>query len=532
MKLKKEFILILLILLLGAFLRLFKVGEIPPGVTLDEMGYIFNSYSIAHTGKNVFGEFFPYLTWMVPNGFPFMPVPIYLSIPVHLIFGLSATSGRLMSSILGIIDIYLLYLLVTQIFKNRTFALLSALFLAISPWHLHFARSAYDHNFALFFYLLGTVLFVEEIKKEKPPILSIASFFLAIFSYRGMSIIALPLFALLFWYGWQVLRAARKQLTIFLVGILLIISSLFFVALKYGDSYTTEGKFIFTNPQIQSDVKKQIEEAEGPLVIRRFFLNKPFFVLSTFRENYLRGYSFDFLFLHTEGSQIYSIWPRGRVYFVDLFFIILGLVFIFKNYKKEALFITGLLLISGLPAAVGGSPFSARNFLMSAVLPIFTTGGILFIYNLKLFKNYKKILATVLILIYGYALSSYLFDYYERYPKIGGEAWGKSFKDLSFKILENKNKYEKIIIGPTTHGDFVEFAFYAKLRPEEVQNVWLKSQRKHTGPFTYKNIYFAPECLKIQETNTLFITPSNCRKEEPVDIIKDSFGNDVWKIYK
>lgn len=529
---KQGFILLLLILLLGAILRLYKLGIVPPGITLDEMGYIFNSYSIIYTGKNVFGQFLPFLTWMVPNGFPFMPVPIYLSAPIFWVFSLSATSARLVSAILGIADIYLLYLLVNQVFRKKSLALLSAFFLAISPWQLHFARSAYDHNYALFFYLLGMILFIYEIKKNRMPILSVLSFLLAVFSYRGMSILALPLFALLFWYGYGVLIANRKQLTLFLIGALLVVLSLFLVSLKYGDSYTAEGKAIFVNPQIQSSVQKQIEEAQGPLFLKRFFLNKPLYIVSTFRENYLKGYSFDFLFLHTEGSQIYSIWPRGRVYFTDLVFIVLGFGFLFKNYKKEALFITGLFLISGLPGAVGGSPFSARNFLMSAILPVITAGGILFIYNLRSFKNHKKVLLVIFVFIYSYALSSYLFDYYQRYPKIGGEAWGKSFKDLSNKILENSNKYGKIIIGPTTHGDFVEFAFYAKLKPEEVQNVWLTSGKKHTGPFNYKNIYFVPECIKVQEENTLFITPSNCRKEKPADVIQDSFGNDVWRIYK
>jgi len=537
MVLKKEFIPILLILLLGTILRLFKLGAIPPGVTLDEMGYIFNSYSIAQTGRNVFGEVLPFLTWMVPNGFPFMPVPIYLSAPIYWIFDLSATSGRLMSSILGIIDIFLIYLLVFQVFKNRTFALLSSLFLAISPWHLHFTRSAYDHNYALFFYFLGTVLFIYEIRKKRLPIFSVISLLLAVFSYRGMSIILIPLLILLFWYGWQVLKATRKQITAFLIGSIVIVLCLFFVSLKYGNAYTAEGKLIFTNPQMQNYIDGESREAEGPLWLKRFFLNKPTQILNRLRENYLRGYSPDFLFLYTEPSQIYSIWSRGRIYFIDLIFIVLGIAFIFSKFKKEALFIIALFLISGLPGAVGGSPFSARNFLMSVILPIFTAGGTLFLYNLKLFKKYKnlkykKLLVICIILLYAYSLSSYLFDYYFRYPKIGGEAWGKSFKNLSYKILENKEKYEKVIIGPTTHGDFIQFAFYAKLKPSEVQEIWKNSPKLHSGPFIYKNIHFVPDCLKKVDRGTLYITPGQCIKEKPIDIVKDSFGNDIWRFYK
>lgn len=537
----KGFIFLLLVLFTGAVLRFFKLGEVPSGITLDEMGYIFNAYSISQTGKNVFGEFIPFLTWMVPNGFPFMPVPIYLSAPVFWVLNLSSFSGRLMPALLGVIDIYLLYILVNQIFKNKSLAFLSAFFLAISPWHLHFARSAYDQNYSLFFYLLGIVLFVHEITKKRLPVFSVLSFLLAVFSYRGMSIIAIPLFILLFWYGKQVLKAKARQMTFFVLGCLFVVFLLIFVSAKYGDSYTAEGKAIFTNSNLEKDVKNRIDEAEGPLLLRRFFLNKPTFVLDKLRENYLKGYSPDFLFLYTEPSQIYSIWSRGRIYFLDAVFIVLGFFFLFSRFKKEALFAVFLFLISGLPGGVGGFPYSARNFFMSLILPILTASGVLFLYNLKAFRNYKKILIALLVFIYGYLLSSYLFDYYLRYPKIGGEVWGKSFKDLSYKILQNKDRFDKIIIGPTTHGDFVEFAFYSKLKAEDVQSVWLKSSKRHTGPFNFQNIYFVPECLKTQKENTLFvgesfrtlfITPSNCRNEKPTDTIKDSFGNDVWRIYK
>ena len=532
MTLKKEFIPILLVILLGALLRFFKLGDVPPGLTLDEMGNVFNSYSISQTGKNVFGETLPFLTWMVPNGFPFMPTSIYTSVPVFWLFDLNSVTARLIPAILGILDIFLVYALALLVFKNRIFALLSAFFLAISPWHLHFARSAYDHNFALFFYLLGTVLFIYEVKKKRLPIFSIISFLLAVFSYRGMSIIAFPLFIALFWYGWKGLSATRRQLMIFLLGSLFVIFCVLGVSLKYGRSYTAEGQLLFANPEMQTYLDTQIREAEWPLTLRRFFLNKPTYILNKFRENYLRGYSPEYLFLYTEPLQIYSIWSRGRIYFIDVAFIILGVAFLFAQKKKEAIFITALLLIAGLPGGIGGFPISARNFFMSAILPIFTAGGMLFLYQQNVFRKTKKLLVIAFILLYGYALSSYLFDYYGRYSKIGGESWGKSFKDLSFKILENKDKYGKIVIGPTTHGDFIQFAFYAKLSAEDVQKTWLKSPRLHGGPFIYRNIQFVPECVVKKEESVLFITPDNCRKEKPIETIKDSFGNDIWKLYK
>lgn len=529
---KKEFIPILLILLLGAALRWFKLGIIPPGVTLDEMGYIFNSYSIAQTGKNVFGEFLPFLTWMVPNGFPFMPIPIYLSAPIFWFFGLSATSGRLLSSLLGVTDILLIYLLVLRLFKNRTLALISSLFLAISPWHLHFSRSAYDFNYAFFFYLLGIVIFLYETSKNKLSLFSTFFFLLAVFSYRGMNIILIPLYIILLWYRYDFFKANREKFVFFLTGLLVIIFSLLLLSLKYGNAYTAEGQALFTNPKIQEYVDSQSRDAKGPLFLKRLFLNKPTQILDNFRENYIRSYSPEFLFLNTEPSQIYSIWSRGRIYFIDSLFIVLGIAFILMKKKREGFFVLGLLLISALPGGIGGQPFSARNFFMASILPILSGGGVLFLCNLKTFEKYKKVLVIFIVLIYTYALASYLFDYYLRYPKIGGEAWGESFKTLSSKIIKNENKYQKIMVGPTTHGDFIQFAFYAKLKASEVQDIWEKSPKLHGGPFNYKNIYFIPDCLNKLDKNTLFISPAKCIDQKPFDVIKDGAGNDVWRLYK
>lgn len=81
MNLAKPKIILIIIVTTASFLRFWQLGFVPVGVTHDELGYIYNSYSISQTGKNVFGEFLPFLTWLNIGGFPFLPVPIYISVP-------------------------------------------------------------------------------------------------------------------------------------------------------------------------------------------------------------------------------------------------------------------------------------------------------------------------------------------------------------------------------------------------------------------------------------------------------------------
>lgn len=528
------------ILFVASFLRFWQLGIVPVGVTHDELGYIYNSYSISQTGKNVFGEFLPFLTWMSKGGWPFLPIPIYFSIPFFWLFGLSATVGRLPSALLGVMDLLLLYILVKQIFNKTGLALLAAFFLAISPWHLHFSRSAYDPNFALFFYLLGIVVFIYEIKCKKLPLFSSLSFLIAIFSYRGTNIILLPLAIALIWYAIAVLKITKKQLVTFSLGILFIVLSVFFTIVVSGKAYIAEA-FSVNNTKMQEEIDVFIREAQGPLVIRRLFLNKPMYIINKLRENYLRGYSPEFLFLYTEPSKIYSIWSRGRIYFIDLVFIMLGIVYLYSLNKKAAIFVTLMVLIGGLPGMIGGSPYSARNYLISAFPPIFSAGGIIFLLKNDFLKRIRILIIFILALTYTYLLGSYMFDYYGRYALYGGEAWAKSLKDISLLIADNKKKYDKIIVGQASFGDLIQYAFYTKVNPSDVQKAWRQRQKGANESLSIDSATFTVACLEnktggmpafSEYKSVLYIIHDGCIKTAtPSGFIKDYAGNTVWKIY-
>ncbi len=529
----KKHLFLIGILLLAAFLRLWQLGIIPVGVTHDEMGYIYNAYSIATTGNNVFGQHIPLFTWMVTNGFPSMPATMYLSVPFFWILPLSATAGRLPGALLGVIDVFLLYLVVKNLFANKPLALLSALFLAISPWHIHFSRSAYDINIAFFYYLFGTTLFLYANKKIWMLLLSIVFFLFAVFSYRGMSIIAFPLLITLLIYGINVLKMKASHILIFSIGIA-VIGIAFFAAIKtYGTAYTQEALF-WKDPKIQDYVDNQSRSAQAPLWVKRIFLNKPMFIAQIFRENYVRSYSPEFLFLYTEPNKIYSIWSRGRLYFFDLLLLPFGIAYLFMAKKKSAILVVALLLIGGLPCGFGGMPYSSRNFFLSAMFPIFTAGGVLFIYQLKIFKKIKPLIIIAFALIYTFLLCSYLFDYYARYAYDNGEAWAKSIKDMSNYVIKNENKYDNVIVGQTSFGDLVQYAFYAKISPQKIQKLWKNKPLQTQPSFTIDHITFQIDCLpkKQIDKSTLYMSHDPCLKNaKPVDYIRDYPGNIVWRIY-
>lgn len=531
----------LLIIALAAFLRFWQLGFVPLGITHDEMGYIYNAYSIAKTGKNVFGEYLPIFTWMMKGGFPFMPVPIYSMVPLFWIFPLTPTIARLLPALLGVLDIGLLYYIVKVMFNNSRLGLLSALFLAISPWHLHFARSAYDANYALFYFLLAIASFFYDVTKKRLPYVSVLALIAGTFSYRGMSILFLPIAFLLYWYAKSTRLIDKRQSIMYLGGVAVCVMLLVFTIVRIGNAYTAEGAQLFQNAKMQEDVDTSVRQAQGPLFIRRIFANKPTYIIDKFRENYLKTYSPEFLFLYTEPSAIYSIWSRGRIYFIDLLFIILGLIYVYRINKKASFVWYALLLIGGIPGGIGGLPYSSRNFFLSAVFPVLSAAGVLFLVSLPRKKILRGITIVFVIVLYTYALFSYLYDYYDRYAYQGAEGWAKSIKEISLLATEKQSAYNLVYLGRTSFGDTVEYAFWNRIQPEKVQQAWEKRQSKPFTYFTFDNVKFGEKCLDqkdlrdpmLEATTIYYITVHTCNNEAtPSGKIEDFFGNPIWKLFE
>src|SRR3989344_7181611 len=127
------------ILLLAAFLRFYKLGQVPSGFVNDEAAFGYNAYSLLKTGRDEFDESWPVIFHSFGEGK--LPAYIYLTIPSVAAFGLTEFAVRLPSALFGVLTV----LVVSR------WSLLAALVLATLPWHIHFSRAAFEANVALFF---------------------------------------------------------------------------------------------------------------------------------------------------------------------------------------------------------------------------------------------------------------------------------------------------------------------------------------------------------------------------------------------
>src|SRR3989344_1420207 len=144
---KIKLILLIVILVIGAVLRLWQLGAVPSSIDWDEASLGYNAYSIFETGKDEFGKTLPVVLRSFNDYKPALYT--YLIIPSYKIFGLNEFSIRFPSAIMGILTLISVYFLVKKLFQKENIALLTTFLLAISPWHIQFSRIAFESNVGL-----------------------------------------------------------------------------------------------------------------------------------------------------------------------------------------------------------------------------------------------------------------------------------------------------------------------------------------------------------------------------------------------
>src|SRR5579872_100475 len=160
----KSKILLILIVLLAGFLRFYKLGQIPPSLDWDETAHGYNAYSLLKTGRDEYGYFLPLSIRSFDDYKP--PLYTYMVVPSVAVFGLDDFAVRFPSAALGTLAVLFTYLMVYELFKRKDLALTSALFLAISPWHIQFSRVAFETNTAILWTVMGTWAFLKGTQKK------------------------------------------------------------------------------------------------------------------------------------------------------------------------------------------------------------------------------------------------------------------------------------------------------------------------------------------------------------------------------
>jgi len=152
------FIALTLITLLGAGLRLVKLGEYPGGFGQDEAVDLYDAWSLLTTGAEHHGDRWPLNSRQYGDS-P-STLPSYITLPFVALLGPTELAARLPCALLNVAAIPLFGLLLFRLFRSRAAGIFGAALLAVSPWNIYFSRWAVSPGFVTFFQIAGLLLLI------------------------------------------------------------------------------------------------------------------------------------------------------------------------------------------------------------------------------------------------------------------------------------------------------------------------------------------------------------------------------------
>lgn len=451
---KKEIIFLLSVFFLAAFLRFYKLSDIPLGLYVDEASIGYNSYSILKTGKDEYGKSFP--VYFRSFGDYKMPLYIYLSTVPIKIFGLSIFSVRFLSALSGSLTIFIVYLLAKNLFpKERKLAPVFVILFSILPWTIFLSRMALEMQLGLFFFFSAVLLHQKALKdfQIKWWLLMVFLYSLSAYSYHTEKFIAPLMFVL-----WSFLnyprnggeRTKKWWKCFILAGILFGILLWPQVRLSFSSGANTR----IRNLSYLED-KNKIPSSNLPLA-----------GLRKWGAMYTSYYSPRNLFYNPDPDPQRSLPQLSVFYSWMIVFFLIG-IYCFLKKKDD---ITGkkmtllLLFLSPLPASLTADPFSIfRPFPLVFPLTIFISLGIT--KTMVKIKRRYFILGAIIVLV-----GSLCFLWRSLFVLLPNErftAWKYGYAELVQKI--NKGNYPKILIDDTVGTSYTEILFFNKFDPSSLQ---------------------------------------------------------------
>lgn len=528
-------ILLILITILAAGVRFYKLGEIPSSLSWDEVAQGYNAYSLGQTGIDEFGRFLP-LDYLESFG-DFKPVLYtYTAIVPVKIWGLNEFSTRFPSAFFGTLTIFFTFFLVRQIFSEREdkdkIALLTAFIMAVSPWHIQMSRAAFEANLGLFEVVLGIWLLLKGFNNASKyfiwSALPISLVFYTFNSTRAFLPLILPLISLLFIRKWK-----EKWSYIFAF---VVIFQLCLIGVT-PHFMSPHASLRFKEVNIFSDLKpievsNQRIALDNNTIISRVLHNRRWMFSLEFLRHYLDNLNLRFLFLNGDPNPKFSISDVGQEYLIHLPFFLLGLLFLIKKYPSEAKLIILWLLIGIIPAATAReTPHALRILQTLPMWQIIIAVGLWETY--LLISKYKlKIIVTTCYFIY------YLHNYYAHYPKEYAGEWQYGYKQAIQYAQENYGKYDRITLTDSIGRPYIYALFYTNYPSLSFRQTAV-IERDAFGFVKVKSfdkyVFGGQEIIKsVPDKKTLFIVSrgENLNDKKFLKNIYLPNGNPVLKIYE
>ncbi len=194
---------LLLILALAACFRLYQIGHVPPGPHYDEAAAALDALDVLDGRHMIFS----------PRSYGREMLFVYVAAPLVALLGPTLLALRLPIALVGTLTVLATYLLARELFdeeekrKAQVTALLAALFLAISFWHLALNHLSFRANYLPLTEVLCFLFLWRAVRTGRPGAYVASGFFLGLSLYTYTSARFVPIVLVVFF---SVLLLTRK----------------------------------------------------------------------------------------------------------------------------------------------------------------------------------------------------------------------------------------------------------------------------------------------------------------------------------
>lgn len=440
MKFIKNNFLLILILAVGIFLRLYQLGSNPYGLFCDEASIGYDAYSLTRTGTDEWGTRWP--LFFKAFGEYKSPIMTYSVLPFVSVLGLNDFSTRLPSALWGILGIYAIYFLATTLF-NKKIALFSALFLAISPWHIQFSRVSLE-GLSPYVCLtsLGVAYWVLYFRHHRLKFGILSSLFLVLATYSYFPArVFVPLLGLvMLLFSGKVLLQHKRHLLMLAVITLILMSPLFY-HMVFGNGFS------------------RWEEVKGS---NNFI---------TIVNKYTAYFSYDYLFskgdINFPGQFItrHSIRGMGELYLFQLPLLFFGLIELFHHHwpKLSLVFILFWLFFYPIPDLLTAQidPYATRSIIGVIPFQIISALGLVFLSRLFSGHRAKTVLISLFIFVFTISFVNY-FYLFQQYPQYSSDYWGwqSGPQQIMNYFVSHQSSYQLLCLEGQFNSPDIFLKFY------------------------------------------------------------------------
>ncbi|MBN1356358.1 glycosyltransferase family 39 protein [bacterium] len=473
----------------SVLLRFKNLSSNPAGLFPDEASTGYDVWCLIHHGIDQHGQRWPFFFKSFADDLA--GTYRYITLPFVLIWGLTPLAVRFPAALTGVLTI-LFFCRAVSMRIGTIPALITAFFLATSPWHLPYCRTG--QRIMLLPFALSIWLWHRHRSEPelRAPVYSLNFFILgcSVYTYVAARMVIPLLAAAVLVFDLKPSRRNNPRIPLAVLVFLIALIPLIHHAATMPD--------LFNLRFLQVSIFSRYPQF-GDAV--RAVLN-----------NYIMHFSPDFLFMNGDRNLRHSQQGIGMLFWSQIPFLLAGLGRMVRRHSPWDCTLLVWLAVSPLPAAISveGNPHALRSVAMLLPCMWITAEGADIFSRCFSRLSAVRVITTVslsLALLEGCWVS---YDLINRYPVYSARAWEYGTAQAIRKSFELAPEYQEIWLSSGFKGADRVVAFILKLPPREFKESGLERT-----PFRYRWHIPVREIITMPTAKTrLFVI----RAEETVNL--------------